>query len=149
MNKKFVLFIFCVLILSFSGGSVFSLESNSTLNLTNMGFEIPDGYYEGSLNNLGAINITNGSSSIFILEYDDANAMKYVNHYKNEIINNKHQKMDLLTFTIDDVIVYEADIKNNPLKIHYWFVKDNKTYDVYTWDGNKDIYNFIEKMIQS
>ena len=36
---------------------------------------------------------------------------------------------------------------NNTNVTHYWFVKDNQSYDVYTWDGNKDIGSIVNKFV--
>lgn len=155
MMKKRYLIIFLVIILfGMLGSCVYAdfidfVDFDSTFKVGNTEFVIPEGYSEGNFNEFGATNITNGTNSIFILENNDTNVMEYVHDYENYINNTRNQSMNILTFTIDDMLVYKTDNVDNPNIIHYWFVKNNKTYDIYTWDGNEKIDSIVISMIKS
>ena len=124
-------------------------DSDSTFKVGATTFNMPDGYHEGTPNEFGATNITNGTNSIFIVENNDSNIMSYITEYENYINNSRHQSMSIVNFTIDNTQIYKTDNKDDPNIIHYWFVKNKKTYDIYTWDGNKKMDSIVINMITS
>ena len=139
MKKKILPFSFLILLLIiFSGLCVYA---ESTFSTGSTEFNMPQGYYIGTPNDQDAINITDGSKSVFIYEHEDNNIEKYVNHYTKE-----GQKIKPTNYTIDNTVVFKA---NNNNKIHYWFIKNNKTYDVYIWEPNENIDSIVETLIKS
>ena len=106
-------------------------------------FPIPEGYIEGTINNLGSINYTNGNNSIFISEDDNLNVEDKINSYKSHNPN----------ITVEKYVVNDIPIKlvntNNANITHYFFVKDNRGYDVYTWDGNDDLKDVVDNFVSN
>lgn len=147
MKKKLFLITIAMVFLIFSS-CAYAGWFDSKIKVGDTDFKLPDGYHEGKMNKFGAVNITNGTNSIFLFEQDDANIQKYINNYKKEI-QKQNQSMTIKNFTIDNIVIYKTNNNNNPNTIHYWFVKNNKTYDVYTWDGNKDMDSIVINLIKS
>ena len=125
----------------------FNHDQETTME-THMYFPIPEGYTEGAMNNLGSFNYTNGNSSIFITQDDNLTVKDKVNKYTDYLeINN--QKATVENYVVNDITIYKLINTNNTNIIHYWFVKDNKCYDVYTWDGNADIDTVVNNFVNT
>jgi len=148
MNKKIIALLILVVIILLFGFIGYNEWSNSTVKVGSTEFSLPEGYYKGALNEFGAVNITNGNSSIFIYEYEGNDTLKYISHYTTSP-SQKNLNISIVNYTVGDVVVYKTDNKDSPYKIHNWFIKNNKTYDVYTWDGNKDLDSVVTNIIKS
>ena len=48
-----------------------------------------------------------------------------------------------------NITVYKTTIVNQTHSIHYWFVKNNNGYSIYTWDGDKKTDKMVEDLIRS
>lgn len=149
MNKKIILIIISIIIIILLGGIIAhkQLFDTNTINIGHSEFKIPKGYHEGVKNQLDATNITNGTNTIFIYEYDDNDIIRHVNTYNNSEANQNREN-NITNLTIDNLIIYKTDNINSN-KTHYWFVKNNKTYDVYTWEKNNDMDSIVINLISS
>lgn len=136
MSKKFLI-IFAIIILVV-GFSAYVGLFNSTFKVGDTTFNMPKGYHEGKSNYLGAVNITDGNTTVFF-EEKDVNVIQDINKYKKMIWDDRNQTVLVSNYTIDGNLFYKSTIKENPGVMHCWFVKNNKTYDIYTWDGNNDL----------
>lgn len=147
MSKKLwvILAIVIILIVGICAYGFF----NQTMKVGSATFDMPNGYHKGTPNYLGSVNITKENHTIFFTEYTDSNVMKYINDYKKLIFDDRNQTVEISNYTIGDNLIYKGVIKENPLVVHSWFVKDNNTYDIYTWDGNKDLDNVVINCVQS
>ena len=146
MNRKVMLGIILILLVAFFVFNAFFVtnDSNTLAHTNDSNFKLPDGYSEGKINELGAKNYTKENESIFISESNGERAEAYALEYQNNI--NENGSIIVKNYTINNIRVFTIENNNT---IHYWFVKDNKTYDIYTWDGNNDIELFVNNTIKS
>ena len=151
MDKKYILLIFIFVILLILG---FFIYSSNTLNRSDViqvgttNFTMPEGYHIGEKNTFGAISITNESNTIFLLENNGTNVQGYIDIYRKILIDN-NESINITCFNIDNMEIYKIISLNNTQNIHYYFIKNNKTYDVYTWDGNPKMDSTVIKLIES
>ncbi|MBQ2832677.1 hypothetical protein [Methanobrevibacter sp.] len=154
MKYKSILFVIIIVILlviiGFMGLNMINNSTNSTQETVLVGssnFTLPEGYHEGESNSYGDVNITNGEISIFLLEYHDSDLNKHIGDYNNSI-NDENQTLSLTNFTYNNIMVYKAINNAHPNTVHYWYVCNNKTYSIYSWDyGNLD--DIVTELIQS
>lgn len=148
MEKKSIIIILLVVILIGVTAFLFTHNFNGTndVYVGNTKFYLPDGYHEGNQTEYGDVNITNGYSSVLIHNYSDNNVKKYRDDYSEYLLNN-NATPELRNFTVDDITIYKTTIVNNTQTMHYWFIKDNKTFSIYTWDGNSNMDSFIRDLI--
>lgn len=111
-------------------------------------FPIPEGYTEGKMNEFGAMNYTDGNTSIFLLQYDDLDVESKINNY-TDILERSNKEFALDNYTVNGNVIYKLVNNNNTNIIHYWFVKNNNSYDIYTWDGNKDIETVVNNFVSN
>ena len=119
-------------------------SNQNIVNIDGDNINLPEGYFQGKINKFGAINITNGNNSIFVSKVDGVNVDKYLDDYMNRTQN---QTVDIENTTINGTIVYKTEDGSAAENIHYWFVKNNKTYEIYTWDGDKNIEGIVNGLI--
>lgn len=147
MVKKTYLIVALVVILILFG-IVFLGYSDNTVAVGDVNFKLPDGYHEGKLNKLGDVNLTNGSHSIFITKGNGNDLYKEVQKYE------KYKKTENTTVTISsyklgDKVVFKAVSDHDRNVVHYWFLKNNKVYSIYSLQENKNIDNLVADLINS
>ena len=151
INKKIIISIFILIILIIFGFTYFSNISNqnNTIEVGTTKFILPNGYKYVGISDLNAVAIDNGSNTIYLSEINDSNVTKYVNDYE-KIIKEKNQTMIIQNITHNNIIYYKSVNFNSPNTTHYWFVKNNKTYSVFAYDGNtaleEIVFNFYDNM---
>ena len=150
ISKKIVIIVLAIvallLIVNFTIINPINTENKVTVGSTN--FILPEGYIQGDTNTFDAVNITNGTNTVFISESDDDNITKVVRSYRKNI-ENKGQTMTVDRFHMDNYIFYKTNNVDNPGNIHYFFEKNNKVYDVYCWDGNADLGSIALELAKS
>ncbi|WP_296893654.1 hypothetical protein [uncultured Methanobrevibacter sp.] len=146
--KYLIIILVVILLLSVISFIVFPQISNNenTVNINGTTFHLPEGYYEGSTNYLGNVNITNGINSIFISEYNDINIANHIKDYK-EFIKKQNQTVIIKEIKNNNLTIYKAENQNSSEIVHYFLVKNSKTYDIYTWDGNKNTDKLIFELV--
>ena len=72
MEKKTYLIIVLIAIIIVMGITFLNplTQPEGKIKVGEVNFELPDGYYEGNLNKLGDVNLTNGTNSIFIKKHE-------------------------------------------------------------------------------
>lgn len=148
MVKKWIIII-CVMILLVVGFIAFYSYTNheNEVKIGESIFQIPDGYHIGNSTKDGAVNLTNGTNNIYINKYDDKNVKEYVNAYIDKAEEYNHTAK-ISNFTVGKTLVYKSNI-NKSSNVHYWFVKNNKTYTIYSLDKNPEIDSITIKLIES
>ena len=136
-----------IILMMFYGSLVYAEEFDSTFSVGDGEFNMPKGYHEGIMNNLGAVNITNGKNTVFLYEYGDDDVMSHIKEYK-DLDSNKNRPIEIVNITFDGIKIYKTDMDGSK-KTHYWFVKNDKTYDVYTWENNFDMDGIVRDLIKS
>lgn len=148
MNKKSIVLI-CVILIIFIGFLAYTNFTNQNdLKFNKTTFHLPDGFKEKGLTVSGDRNVSNGYESIYFHEYNNNDINNYVNNYIHER-NESNFTAILTNFTVDNTTVYKTTIVNQTHSIHYWFVKNNNVYSIYTWDGDKKTDKIVEDLIRS
>ena len=149
MNKKSLfIFILCFLLI-FVGFLVFiNSENSNTVSVGDSNFKLPEGYKEGTLNSYNDVNITNGTNSFFIVEYNTTDINECLDHYK-KYCHDKNLSVKIDSFSINDKAIFESKLSNDTKNVHYWFMNNNKVYSIYSWSSNSEMKNDIIKLITS
>ena len=151
MGRKFkiLIIIIIVLFLAVFAFNMFSsdLLSQNSENVENIKFELPENYYEGSINKNGDINITNGNDTIFLSEFDAKDLNKSITSYEDYCLKNNYTILKS-NLTMGNVNIYKFEDANSGSS-HYWFVKDDKGYSIYTWQKVDGIDNIVEDLLVS
>lgn len=147
MKKTHIIIILILLVIGLIAcASIIGQEKTFVVGSTE--FIMPPGYNEGDINRFGATTISNGTNTIFLLEQNGTDVNKYIDEYK-EFIKGKNESMVIKNYVIDNIKIYKTDNKDNPNTVHYWFVKNNKTYDIYKWDRNENMDSTVISLINS
>ena len=144
MEKKSITIIILVIIII---GCFIFYEENYLKDHAKLGtayFEIPNGFHEVNTPNI--INITNGTHSIFIIEHKDNNIKNAIKEYKKMKSNSS---MNITNYSLGNITISKSNIVTEPNSIHYWFINNNKLYEVYTWTGNSQTDFLVNQMISS
>lgn len=137
LNRNIKLLSIILIILVILGGFIVynHLFTYNTAKVGSTELTLPHGYYEDGLNKFGAVQATDGKNHIFLLEFNDADAKKHAKEYiKSQ--KGTNDTVTLSQFVIDGKTIYKSTSVKRPQTSHYWFEKDNKTYEVYKWDKN-------------
>ena len=121
--------------------------NNHQAKIGSISFNLPQGYNLDADNKLGDKTITNGSSKIYIAEYDNGNISTQINGYIVES-NRNGFNVSMSNFTINNITVYKSTLTNNSAN-HYWFSYNNKIYSIYTWAETPNIDAIVFEMIKS
>ena len=148
MDKKWFALI-CIIILLVVGLIVYTsfMNQETEVKVGDATFKIPDGYHLGNSDEKNVTNLTNGTKNICIKEYDDKNIKKHINSYINQS-EKDNKTVKISNFTVGKTLVYKTNLNKSAI-VHYWFVKNNKTYNIYTWDKNPEIDSISIKLIES
>lgn len=150
MDKKYIVIIIVIIFLAIIG---FSFLNKSPVQVESFDvgsakFILPDGYHVGNSNDSNKVNITNGVNSIQLIEYKDKQITKHVENYEHYIIN-QNGTVKTENFTIDNVTIYKSVNEKYPNIVHYWFIKNGKTYEVSKYDANKRMDTMVINLIDS
>lgn len=141
MGKKHFLVLFSIIII-IVGFSLFIInDSYTNINLGGTHFKPIDGYKHVKKDNY--INFTNDKNFIFI-KTSNSTINSSISSYLKSKGNVSYQ---LSNFSVDGLNVYKLVLKNYTIG-HFWFEKNNKVYEIYTWNydepTNVDIMNLIK-----
>lgn len=119
--------------------------SSNQMSVDGVTFDIPDSYSVVEDNN--KFNLTNGKNSIFIKKTTTNDINKTIEDYikSKEMMNNTFKVINL---NIDDIDIYKVSVDNTTIS-HYWFEKNNKVYEVYTWSANQNTDLIVSDLIKS
>lgn len=148
--KKKIIIVLLIIILLVCGIFLYynyNLFNNNIVHVGDTNFNLPPDYYEGTTNEYGSINITNGSSTIFISEFNDTNVTKHLLEYTN-FTKDQNKTITTKKYAIDDIVFYKTN-SNNFSTVHYFFVKNNHTYDIYSWDNIKNMDSIVINLIKN
>lgn len=156
MNKKSILMSAIIIILLLVIGFLVFNQPSSNDNsddhekflVGEASFTIPEGYNVSNQHNDGEVNLTNGNTTLYMVEYNGDNLTKYVNK-SIDYVKSQGLNPIVSNFTIENTFVEKLTIdgKNNYLR--YWFVNEDKTYCVYTFTGDSSIDNTVNYLIKS
>lgn len=147
MDKKWIALI-CIIILLVVGLIAYTsfMNQGTKVKVGDATFKMPDGYHLGN-SDKNMANLTNGTKNIYIKKYDDKNVKKHIDSYINQSKQN-NKTVKISNFTVGKTLVYKSNL-NNSSTVHYWFVKNNKTYTIYSGDKNPEIDSITIKLIES
>ena len=125
-------------------------DSKNQIKVGATSFTLPEGFYQGSMNDANDYNITNGYDTLFLKECGNKNISKYINEYKNYKNRGTDNKSVILNnFTVNKIVVFKSTIVNESSNFHYWFNYNNKTYSIYTLNGNSNSDNIVKNILNS
>lgn len=150
MNKKKVIILILIFILIVIGAFVFYESSLSQkVKVGDSYFTIPKEFQKEDISDNLVRFIANDkilfiNSDINASDIDSAvsNYVKFKNQSENLSINV--QKLDL-----DGLTVYKSVVQNNSSVVHYWFIKDNHIYEIYTPTFDSNMETVILNIIKS
>lgn len=150
MEKKTYLIIVLIAIIIVMGITFLNplTQPEGKIKVGEVNFELPDGYYEGNLNKLGDVNLTNGTNSIFIKKHDSDDLYKEIKDYE-DYKKTENTTLTVAKFKIKDELVYKTVSDHDKYVIHYWFLKNNKVYSIYSLQKNDDIDQIATNMIKT
>lgn len=156
MNKKYVLMGAIIIILLLVIGFLLFNQPMTSSNTSEhekvavgqANFSIPEGYEVSDIHNDGEVNLTNGHTSLFMVEYNGNNLSKYVNETVTYLESDNLNPIRS-NFSIENTFVEKLTIDGKPNYLRYWFVDNDKTYCVYTYTGDGSIDNTINYLIKS
>ena len=141
MNKKLIVIILILIMLGI--GFVIANQSNH-VNVDGVNFQVPDSYKV--IDRKTSVNLTNGGDSIIILKNTTTDINNTVKQYiKSKEMQNFTVKSS--KFKLNDVDVYEVNV--NKTITHYWFEKNNKVFEIYTWSTNPNTILVVNDLIKS
>lgn len=146
MNKKIIYILIIILILLVSFIGVFTYFQN-TIKVGEAYFTLPEGYE--CVANGAYTNITNDKNEYIILSYNDTNDVKKVVNDYIKYNNNHNLSISLSNSNIGEYTVYKSTMENNTGIVHYWFVYNNKVYQIYTHSANSNVEKIICDLISS
>lgn len=148
MDNKWIIII-GIIILLVAGFIAFNTFTNheTEVKIGNSTFQIPDGYHIEKSGKEGVTNLTNGTNNIYIQKYDNKKVKKHIESYVNKK-NESNKTVKISNFTVGKTLVYKATIDHSSI-IHYWFVKNNTTYMIYSLEKNPGIDSTTTKLIES
>lgn len=146
-KKTIIIIILCIILIIIAGLVIFSHSINNTIKVGQTNFNIPQGYAEVYTKNNSA-NIIKGKNSIGIVCYDDNNINEHVNNYT---LMKKNESIDIETreFNINNIQVFKSNAENDNSTIHYWFINNNKVYEICSWNGDSNTDNIARNLIES
>ncbi|WP_296888431.1 hypothetical protein [uncultured Methanobrevibacter sp.] len=150
MNKKKAIILILIFILIVIGAFVFYESSLSQkVKVGDSYFTIPKEFQKEDISDNLVRFIANDkilfiNSDINASDIDSAvsNYVKFKNQSENLSINV--QKLDL-----DGLTVYKSVVQNNSSVVHYWFIKDNHIYEIYTPTFDSNMETVILNIIKS
>ncbi len=149
MNKKIVIGIIIVILAVIGFLTLNELtDDNNGVKVGNTNFILPDGYSVSKFIKLGDANITNGTNSIGIIERNGSNIQKYIDDYV-EKNNNRNYTTKINKVNTGNIEVYKSKISENNETFHYWFINNDKVYEIFTWDGNNQTDDVVFDLIKS
>ncbi len=145
MNKKIIAIIVILIAILVAG---FFFYTQNTVKVGNSYFVIPEGYHvidEGDY-----INLTSDSSHMcFVKEVADENVNNSIDKYTSNKQIKENDTLKFSNFSSGDIEVIKSISNKNPKTFHYWFVKDGKTYEAFTWSGNHNSDSLLINLIKT
>lgn len=130
-----LLIIFLLIIMGFLLFNNFSTQN--TVKVGDANFLLPNGYKEDGVNKFGALTITNGTNQFYIIKHDDSNVSRHISEYE-KLVKEKNESMTIKNITMSNTIFYKTNNIDNPQVVHYWFVKNGNTYEIYKYNENNE-----------
>lgn len=144
MNKKIIAIIVILISILVAG---FFFYTQNTVKVGNSYFTVPEGYHvidEGDY-----INLTSESNYMCLVKkVADDNINNSIEKYKDNKVSG-NDTLNFSKFTAGDVEVTKSVSNKNQNVFHYWFVKDGKTYEAFTWSGNSNSDNLLKNLINT
>lgn len=155
MNEKRIVFGIILLIIIL-GVLAFIFNGFSFSNSCNVGeafFDLPSNYQLDSTaiqhkEGYVVVNITNGKNIISIIEYEDGDLEEVFQNYSNKR-NNENYSLEVSNLTIDNNLVIKSVKYTDYKNVHYWFAKNGRVYEIFSWDTDENFEKNVEFMIKS
>jgi hypothetical protein len=149
MKKSSILIILIILAICVVGFLCFGNSlRGEVVKVGGTDFIVPEGYHQDAPNKLGDVTISNGTHKIFLEEHNDTDVDKYIKNYES-FCKKHNQTVKVSKLNVDGVEFYKSFNEDNPQTVYYWFIKGDKTYDIYKWHENKEMDHLVIDFIKS
>ncbi|WP_405269099.1 hypothetical protein [Methanobrevibacter sp.] len=144
-----IIILLCVIgFLVFNQPTTNNEDTHEKVSVGEASFTIPEGYNISDIHNDGEVNLTNGNTTLYLVEYNGNNLTKYVNK-SLEYVESQNLKPIVSNFSIENTFVEKLTIDGKENYLRYWFVDNDKTYCVYTFTGDGSTDNTINYLVKS
>ena len=147
MDKKWIALICIIIIVVIALGAFYTFSTPDKVKVGDSTFKIPEGYHVDKSEDNNVTNLTDGKHNIYIKKYDDKKIQKHIESYINRS-ELKNKTVKISNFTVGKTLVYKTTL-NGTNTIHYWFVKNNNTYNIYSGDKNPKIDSIVVNLIET
>ena len=146
MDKRILICLIAIVVIAVGLVAFFNASPKDTVDVGDLSFKLPEGYHETTRSENGFWTISDGDDAIFLDYYNDSDAYKHVD-YEVKKIENAHGTLDVSNFTVNDTTVYNTLYLSSVSQ--YWFAKDGKVYNIYTWNTNDKLESDMRDLISS
>lgn len=140
MEKKYLIVLFGIVIILIIFGLFFI---NNYVNLDGTFFKSIDGYKANYGDEF--INFTDDKNFILIKTSNDTINNSVNSYLKTEDSLNVTYKSS--NFSLGGLKVYKVTLDKYPV-VHFWFEKNNKVFEIYTWNNDETtdlkVFNLIK-----
>lgn len=155
MDSKKIVFGIIFLII-FLVALAFVLNAFSFSDNCNVGeafFELPSNYELDSTTILHKddyiiLNITNKKNVISVVEYKNGDLQKVFSDYTQRK-QNENISLDVSNLTIDNIKVIKSVNNADAKNVHFWFEKNGRVYEIFSWNADDNFEKNVESMIKS
>ena len=148
MEKKYsIIAISIIVILLIIGFIYIGLFKEESIKVGDANFILPSGFSAKGSNEIGDLIISDNNNQIYLAEYENDTVGDYITYYAHER-NLNNETISSSNFTIGSTTVYKTT-NTNTSSNHYWFVKDGKTYTIYSWNKIENMDNIVSDLIKS
>lgn len=145
MNKKLIIIIAIVAILLLG---FYFMYTQNTIKIDNTYFTIPEGYHvidEGDF-----INLTSDNNYLCLMKNPvDENITTVTHKYSDYKKSHENDTLKFENYQVNGHSVTKSTSVKHPEIVHYWFVKDGKTYEFYTWASNSNSDRLVANLIKT
>lgn len=147
MNKKGIIYILIIILIMLVAIIGVMGYFHNHIKVGDAYFTLPEGYK--CVANGEYTNITNDNNEYIILDYNNTNDLKKVINDYVKYNEDHNLSLSLYNITIGEYTVYKSIMNNDTQIVHYWFIYNDQTYQIYTRSANSNSEKIISDLISS
>ena len=149
MNYKRIVVIIIIIILILLGG-MFLFQENSMKKVTvnDVEFSVPS-KYQDQMDSTHLLRLTSGENIYFINVLNSSDVKFFVNDYVAHKNTTENKSVNISKLDYSNSTIYKSVVSDNSSIVHYWFLKDGKSCEIYTGTADSNTDNFILDIIKA
>lgn len=148
MNNKRAVVIIIIVVILFCGMFFFQENSMKKVIVNDVEFSVPSKYQDQQAS-IHLVKLTSGENIYFINVLNSSDVKFFVNDYVVHKNTTENKSVNISKLDYADSTIYKSVVSDNSSVIHYWFLKDGKTCEIYTGTADSNTDNFILDIIKS